>query len=127
MAIREHQNITLSCKAEGFPEPRITWRREDGREFAVDRRKKGKVNNESFRNSTIQIYRIEISHCEKSGFNSFPRCAIWTPVTEFPDSVLPRKRTPILFIHKYIPRGDQDLLPQKLDVELQYWKGENFL
>jgi Ig-like domain-containing protein len=42
LAVREHQNITLNCNAAGFPAPRITWRREDGKDFSVDRRKKGK-------------------------------------------------------------------------------------
>lgn len=43
VAIRENQNISLTCKAEGFPTPKITWRREDGQSISVDRRKKGKL------------------------------------------------------------------------------------
>ncbi|KAL0278832.1 UNVERIFIED_CONTAM: hypothetical protein PYX00_000526 [Menopon gallinae] len=42
VAVREQQNITLTCKAEGFPRPKITWRREDGQSIGIDKRKKGK-------------------------------------------------------------------------------------
>lgn len=41
VAVRENQNISLTCKAEGFPTPKITWRREDGQSITVERRKKG--------------------------------------------------------------------------------------
>ena len=30
---REGSNVTLTCQATGFPEPNITWRKEDGSEF----------------------------------------------------------------------------------------------
>jgi len=43
VAVREHQNLTLTCKAKGFPAPKITWRREDSQPISIDRRKKGKV------------------------------------------------------------------------------------
>lgn len=41
VAVRENQNITLTCKADGFPQPKLRWRREDGNGISVDRRKKG--------------------------------------------------------------------------------------
>lgn len=41
IAIRENQNISLTCKAEGFPTPKIMWRREDGQGISVERKKKG--------------------------------------------------------------------------------------
>ncbi|KAG8229075.1 hypothetical protein J437_LFUL005709 [Ladona fulva] len=40
VAVRENQNITLVCKADGFPAPKIMWRREDGQGITIDRRKK---------------------------------------------------------------------------------------
>ncbi|XP_047105114.1 lachesin-like [Schistocerca piceifrons] len=40
VAVREHQNLTLTCRAEGFPTPKIMWRREDGLPITIDRRKK---------------------------------------------------------------------------------------
>ncbi|ODN05030.1 Lachesin, partial [Orchesella cincta] len=59
VAVREHQNITLSCKAEGFPEPRITWKREDGQPFALDRRKKVNMS-EGERLHLTKISRLEM-------------------------------------------------------------------
>lgn len=41
VAVRENQNISLTCKAEGFPTPKIMWRREDGQGISVERKKKG--------------------------------------------------------------------------------------
>lgn len=41
VAVKEHQNITLTCKAEGYPEPTMMWRREDGQSILIDRRSKG--------------------------------------------------------------------------------------
>ncbi|CAK9813297.1 Limbic system-associated membrane protein [Anthophora plagiata] len=31
MVVREGSNVTLTCKATGYPEPYIMWRREDGK------------------------------------------------------------------------------------------------
>lgn len=31
MVVREASNVTLVCKAVGYPEPYVMWRREDGR------------------------------------------------------------------------------------------------
>lgn len=41
VAVRENQNISLVCKADGFPTPKIMWRREDSQPISVDKRKKG--------------------------------------------------------------------------------------
>ncbi|XP_046399102.1 lachesin-like [Ischnura elegans] len=40
VAVRENQNITLMCQADGFPTPKIMWRREDGQGITIDRRNK---------------------------------------------------------------------------------------
>lgn len=44
VAVRENQNISLTCKADGFPTPKIMWRREDGQAISVERRKKGNIS-----------------------------------------------------------------------------------
>ena len=33
LVIMESMNATLVCKAHGFPEPNIVWRREDGKDI----------------------------------------------------------------------------------------------
>ena len=43
VAVREHQNVTLTCKAEGFPTPSVKWKREDNKMILVDRRNQGKL------------------------------------------------------------------------------------
>lgn len=35
MVVREGTNVTLTCKAKGYPEPYVMWRREDGDEMFV--------------------------------------------------------------------------------------------
>lgn len=41
VAVRENQNINMTCRADGFPTPKIIWRREDGEEIAFEKKKKG--------------------------------------------------------------------------------------
>lgn len=35
MMVREGTNITLTCRARGFPDPYVMWRREDSNEMFV--------------------------------------------------------------------------------------------
>lgn len=42
VAVREGLNTSLTCKAKGNPEPKIVWKRENGFNITVDKRKKGK-------------------------------------------------------------------------------------
>lgn len=48
VAVRENQNINMTCRADGFPAPKIIWRREDGEEIAVEKKKKGNLKIISF-------------------------------------------------------------------------------
>ncbi|XP_050676055.1 lachesin-like isoform X1 [Leptidea sinapis] len=54
VAVRENQNISLVCKADGFPTPKIMWRREDGQAISVERRKKVTV----YEGDTLSLQRI---------------------------------------------------------------------
>lgn len=35
MVVREGLNVSLICKARGYPEPYVMWRREDGEEMLI--------------------------------------------------------------------------------------------
>ncbi|XP_026467535.1 limbic system-associated membrane protein-like [Ctenocephalides felis] len=35
LVVREGSNVSLSCKARGYPDPYVMWRREDGDEMSV--------------------------------------------------------------------------------------------
>ncbi|XP_026292997.1 lachesin-like isoform X1 [Frankliniella occidentalis] len=36
MVVRESSNVTLTCKAHGYPEPYVMWRREDGEDISYN-------------------------------------------------------------------------------------------
>ncbi|XP_050463610.1 lachesin-like isoform X5 [Cataglyphis hispanica] len=40
VAVREHQNITLTCKADGYPPPKLMWKREDGQMISLNKHHK---------------------------------------------------------------------------------------
>ena len=44
MVVREGRNVTLKCAATGTPEPTITWRREDNRNFVLADGREGTTN-----------------------------------------------------------------------------------
>lgn len=35
MVVREGTNVSLQCRARGYPEPYVMWRREDGDEMSI--------------------------------------------------------------------------------------------
>ncbi|XP_034945041.1 opioid-binding protein/cell adhesion molecule homolog isoform X2 [Chelonus insularis] len=46
MVVREASNVTLVCKATGYPEPYVMWRREDGRNINYNGESVSVVNGE---------------------------------------------------------------------------------
>uniref|UniRef100_A0A182N218 Ig-like domain-containing protein n=1 Tax=Anopheles dirus TaxID=7168 RepID=A0A182N218_9DIPT len=57
VAVRENQNINMTCRADGFPTPKIIWRREDGQSITVERKKK------------VMVYDGEVLHLTKVSRN----------------------------------------------------------
>lgn len=45
VAVRENQNISLLCKAEGLPLPTVVWKREDSQLLLVDRKNEGRFRS----------------------------------------------------------------------------------
>lgn len=43
VVVRENQNLTLSCRAQGFPTPKIAWKREDGMDIVLNKKIKGNL------------------------------------------------------------------------------------
>lgn len=43
MVVREATNVTLTCKAKGYPAPYVMWRRADGKSINYD----GKIGESS--------------------------------------------------------------------------------
>ena len=39
MVVREGENVTLACDANGYPPPHIVWRREDGDDIVIQGKK----------------------------------------------------------------------------------------
>lgn len=54
VAVRENQNINMTCRADGFPAPKIIWRREDGQTITIDKKKKAMV----YDGEVLQIFKV---------------------------------------------------------------------
>lgn len=52
LVVREGTNVTLTCKAKGFPEPYVMWRREDGNEMSIG----GENGKEICQDDAYRIY-----------------------------------------------------------------------
>ncbi|CAG9802032.1 unnamed protein product [Chironomus riparius] len=57
VAVRENQSINMTCRADGFPTPKIIWRREDGQSITVERKKK------------VMVYDGDVLHLTKLSRN----------------------------------------------------------
>lgn len=71
MMVPEGGSAKLICRAKGFPQPKITWRREDGREIIARNGPHGKTKGMYFVLYYIvvypfvklQFYCFHLSHC----------------------------------------------------------------
>ncbi|KAG7201151.1 hypothetical protein KM043_003942 [Ampulex compressa] len=52
VAVRENQNVTLTCKAVGYPTPTLMWKREDGQGISINRHHKAAPPPSSVVNAT---------------------------------------------------------------------------
>lgn len=52
LVVREGTNVTLQCRAKGFPEPYVMWRREDGNEMSINGENGKKSNIEKLSSAT---------------------------------------------------------------------------
>ncbi|XP_073972762.1 lachesin-like isoform X1 [Rhodnius prolixus] len=71
VAVRENQNVSLTCKAEGLPQPKLSWRREDGQPIALDRKSKVSIQEGEQLNLT-RITRNEMGAYLCIASNSVP-------------------------------------------------------
>ncbi|XP_037273583.2 lachesin-like [Rhipicephalus microplus] len=63
--VREGSNVTLSCRAKGYPAPRITWRREDGTPIAVGNWQEqlgSAADNVSYEGEELSITKVSRLH-----------------------------------------------------------------
>ena len=59
VAVRENLNINMTCRADGFPTPKIIWRREDGETITVEKKKKGGKHSEIL---TLHFFLYYVPH-----------------------------------------------------------------
>lgn len=63
--VREGSNVTIVCRAKGYPAPRITWRREDGSPIAVGNWQEqlgSAADNVSYEGEELSITKVSRLH-----------------------------------------------------------------
>lgn len=76
MVVREGQNVSLMCKARGYPEPYVMWRREDGEEMLIGGEHGKPCMHAFFHTTTVTprfhfFFLIPIT-CNNQSFHSIP-------------------------------------------------------
>lgn len=56
MVVREGSDVTLVCRASGYPEPYVMWRREDGQDFNYNGE-----SGEAIITSLVILYNLNVS------------------------------------------------------------------
>ncbi|XP_076336551.1 lachesin-like isoform X2 [Tachypleus tridentatus] len=60
--VREGFNITLSCRAKGYPTPTVTWRREDGQPIAAGNWQNKKKQKKTYEGMDLTITKVSRLH-----------------------------------------------------------------
>lgn len=60
MMVPEGGSAKLVCKSRGFPKPKITWKREDGREIIARNGPHGKTKCKRQNHTSSSLYLIHI-------------------------------------------------------------------
>ncbi|XP_064474479.1 protein amalgam-like isoform X2 [Ornithodoros turicata] len=62
--VREGSNVTLVCRAKGYPAPQITWRREDGQPLSVGnwQAAQSTIDNVSYGGEELSIAKVSRLH-----------------------------------------------------------------
>ncbi|KAF6210795.1 hypothetical protein GE061_013906 [Apolygus lucorum] len=71
VAVRENQNVTLTCKAQGLPMPKLSWRREDGQPISLDKKIRVQIHEGEHLNLT-RVSRSEMGAYLCIASNSVP-------------------------------------------------------
>lgn len=68
MVVLESTNVSLTCKATGYPEPYVMWRREDGEDIRYN----GENGNCIFMNFYYTSYFLDKFHLYNVFVNGLP-------------------------------------------------------
>ena len=69
LVVREGTNVTLTCKAKGFPEPYVMWRREDGNEMSISGENGKEIHLDAYRRFPLIsiFFQKNLLHCSECG------------------------------------------------------------
>ncbi|XP_011308373.1 lachesin isoform X2 [Fopius arisanus] len=123
VAVKEHQNITLTCKAEGYPNPTLMWRRENGQSIPIDRRSKV----EKFQGEQLNL--TKITRTEMGAYLCIATNGI--PPTVSKRIIVDVEFSPTIFLRNQLmgaPAGKNVTLECKIEAHpraISYWNFNN--
>ncbi|XP_067120233.1 lachesin-like isoform X2 [Centruroides vittatus] len=60
--VREGSNVTMTCRAKGYPTPTIVWRREDAQAIAVGNWQSNKISELTYEGEELHIVKVSRLH-----------------------------------------------------------------